>query len=163
VYFPLYLHYKISGKNKLYPTVAQLGEEGVANFIVSRTLYIDAIIAQAKDDVEQFVIMGAGFDTRSYGDLTQSSLIFFELDQAKTQQSKKNLLEMGGLTQPMSIMLKSIFLQNSGMKISRRLATIQRFFPSHDRANWWERLVLDQDDPCRSNRAAQICLRSDLF
>jgi len=53
---------------------------------MNRTIYFDNIINKSKDKVEKFVVMGAGFDTRCYGDLKNSNLKFFELDQAKTQK-----------------------------------------------------------------------------
>ena len=97
VLFPLYMYYRISGKNWLYPTVAERGEEGIGNLVINRTLYYDAIIDCAKNQVDQFVIMGAGFDTRCYGDLKESSLTMFELDQAKTQGLKRHYLAAAGV------------------------------------------------------------------
>lgn len=95
--FPLYLQYKISGKNKFYPSIAKPGEEGIAQIILNRTIYFDNIIEKEKNNVEQFIVMGAGFDTRCYGDLTNSNLKFFELDQAKTQQLKRKYLKKAGI------------------------------------------------------------------
>ncbi|MEM7134270.1 MAG: class I SAM-dependent methyltransferase [Chloroflexota bacterium] len=92
VLFPLYVYYKISGKNWLYPTVAERGAEGVANLIINRTLYFDEIINKVQYDVEQFVVMGAGFDTRCYGALKEWGLALFELDQSKIQQLKRDCL-----------------------------------------------------------------------
>jgi len=86
--FPSYLRYKISGKNKLYPTIAEAGEEGLGNMVTNRTIYFDNIINKSKNEAEQLVIMGAGLDTRAYGDLKESNLKFFELDQAATQRFK---------------------------------------------------------------------------
>ena len=97
VLFPLYVRYKISGKHWLYPTVAVRGEEGVANLVANRTLYFDAIIDEAKDQVDQLVVMGAGFDTRCYGALKESGLTMFELDQAKTQRLKREYLAKAGV------------------------------------------------------------------
>ena len=97
VLFPLYLQYKISGKNRIYPTVAAPGEEGLAHLVINRTLYFDEIIARAKGDVEQFVVMGAGFDTRCYGPLQASGLALFELDKAGTQQAKRSLLQKAAI------------------------------------------------------------------
>lgn len=41
--------------------------------------------------------MGAGFDTRCYGDLKNSNLKFFELDQAKPQKLKIEYLKKAGI------------------------------------------------------------------
>lgn len=95
--FPLYLRYKISSKHAIFPTLAKPREEGIAQIVFNRTIYFDNIIKQAKDEVEQFVVMGAGFDTRCYGDLKHRALHFFELDQAKTQQFKRKLLEKAAI------------------------------------------------------------------
>ena len=86
--FPSYLRYKISGKNKGYPSIANPGEEGISKLVLNRTVYFDNIINKSKDKVEQFVIIGAGFDTRCYGNHKDSNLKYFELDQAKTQKFK---------------------------------------------------------------------------
>ncbi len=39
------------------------------NVVSSRTIYFDHLISKSRDKAEQFVIMGAGFDTRCYGKL----------------------------------------------------------------------------------------------
>ena len=95
--FPIYLQYKISGKIIIYPSIPKPGEEGLANIVISRTIYFDNIINESKDKVEQFVVMGAGFDTRCYGDLKNSNLKFFELDQEKTQKLKIKYLKKAGI------------------------------------------------------------------
>ena len=97
VLFPLYVHSRIAGQTRWYPTIVKEGEEGLANLVTNRTVYIDSIINRAKSDVEQFVILGAGLDTRAYGNLHHSNLKFFELDQATTQQHKRKYLQKAGL------------------------------------------------------------------
>jgi O-methyltransferase involved in polyketide biosynthesis len=49
---------------------------------VVRTLHVDRVIERVIDEVEQFVVMGAGYDTRAYGDFHRDGVTFFELDQA---------------------------------------------------------------------------------
>lgn len=95
--FPLYVYYRISGSPRWYPTIAKAGEEGLANLVTNRTGYFDSIIDKAKSDAEQFVVMGAGLDTRAYNDLKNSSLTMFELDQAKNQQHKRKYLQQAGI------------------------------------------------------------------
>ncbi len=77
--------------------IAELGEEGLANLVMNRTGYFDSIIDKAKDDAEQFVVMGAGLDTRAYNDLKNSGLKMFELDQTTTQQLKRKYLQKAGI------------------------------------------------------------------
>lgn len=95
--FPLYLRNKISGKNKGYPFPERPGEEVVAKLIINRTVYFDNLIDKSKDNVEQFVVMGAGFDTRCYGELTKGTLNLFELDLANTQKLKIEYLKKAGV------------------------------------------------------------------
>lgn len=95
--FPLYVHSRIAGATRWYPTIAKMGEEKLFNLVMNRTGYFDNIIDRAKDDAEQFVVMGAGFDTRAYNDLKNSDLRMFELDQATTQQLKRTCLEKAGI------------------------------------------------------------------
>ena len=95
--FPLYIYSRISGSTKWYPVIAEVGEEGIANLVLNRTGYFDSIIDKVKDDAEQFVLMGAGLDTRAYNNLKNSGLKIFELDQAVTQQLKRQYLQKAGI------------------------------------------------------------------
>jgi len=64
---------------------------------VSRTLYFDSVIERVIDDVEQFVFMGAGYDTRAYGLLLDKDVTIFEMDQVSVQQHKKQGLAAAGI------------------------------------------------------------------
>jgi methyltransferase (TIGR00027 family) len=90
VFFPSYVRYKI------YPAKFEAGMETITS-IARRSVYFDKIIERQKFNVEQFVIMGAGFDTRAYGDLKRSDLKFFELDRINTQKLKKETLKKTGM------------------------------------------------------------------
>jgi methyltransferase (TIGR00027 family) len=90
--FPLWLKFKISGKPFLYPRVPEAGAETIADLVVARTLYFDRVIERAIGEVEQFVMMGAGYDTRAYGGFRRDTVTFFELDQPGVQQHKRNTL-----------------------------------------------------------------------
>lgn len=91
VLFPGFLRYKI------HPSFPEGGKESLTNAVQARTFYIDRLINKSKSEVEQFVVMGAGFDTRCYGDLKQNNLKFFELDQEKTQKLKMKCLKKAGI------------------------------------------------------------------
>jgi len=97
VLFPIYVHTRIRGESKWYPVIAKEGEEGIGNLVTNRTGYFDSIIEKAKDNAEQFVVLGAGLDTRAYNDLKHSDLIFYELDQAAIQQLKRKYLAKAGI------------------------------------------------------------------
>ncbi len=95
--FPLYLLSKISGENIFYPVVKVPGTETFADMVISRTLYFDDILKKSLAKSEQFVVMGAGFDTRCFGSLVKSDMNLFELDQKSTQQLKKDLLKQANI------------------------------------------------------------------
>jgi len=61
--------------------------------VTTRTVIFDQIIAKSLSRVEQFVVMGSGFDTKWYGDISKSGVALFELDQAKTQKLKIEYLK----------------------------------------------------------------------
>ncbi|MDP6980016.1 MAG: SAM-dependent methyltransferase [Myxococcota bacterium] len=94
---PLWVKYKLSGSYFLYPRVPEVGKEAIADLVPARTLYFDRIIERAVRDVEQFVVMGAGFDTRAYGAFEREGLRFFELDQIATQDLKRDTLRKAGV------------------------------------------------------------------
>jgi methyltransferase (TIGR00027 family) len=64
---------------------------------MARTLYIDRIIRRAVGDMDQFVLLGAGYDTRAYGEPKQDGLAIFELDRARTQELKVASLGKAGI------------------------------------------------------------------
>ena len=92
VFFPSFIRYKLSGQHYGYPSFPKQEEETILYIVIARTLYIDILINKSKGNVDQFVILGAGLDTRCYGDLSDQPLSFFELDQSKIQQLKKDCL-----------------------------------------------------------------------
>ncbi len=65
----------------------------MTDIVISRTAYFDQIIKKSLSQSEQFVVMGAGFDTRCYGEFNKSNLVLFELDQSKTQKLKIKYLK----------------------------------------------------------------------
>jgi methyltransferase (TIGR00027 family) len=98
LFFPSYLRYRISGKNKGSISLKEEGEEGMGIDVpITRTIHFDNFINKTKDEIEQFVVMGAGYDTRSYRDLKRNDLKFFELDQLKTQKLKIRCLNKANI------------------------------------------------------------------
>lgn len=95
--FPLWLKSKISGKFFLYPRVPKVGSEGLGEIMVVRTLHFDRIIDRVITEVEQFVVMGAGYDTRAYGDFRRDGVAFYELDQPNVQEHKRKALSDAGI------------------------------------------------------------------
>lgn len=88
--FPSFIRYKI------YPVPAEEGKENISNLAIARTTHMDNIINKTKDTAEQFIIMGAGYDTRCYSDQL-NNLKCFELDKANTQKLKMACLKKAGI------------------------------------------------------------------
>ena len=78
-------------------SVAEPGKESVLNFFYSRHLFFDKVFETSLYDMEQVVLMGAGFDTRSFTYCRRDHLRAFELDQTNTQKIKREALEKAGL------------------------------------------------------------------
>ncbi len=87
---PLWLARQIAGKSFVYPTLPAPEEAGLANLVSSRTVEFDRLIAANVEDAAQFVVLGAGLDTRAYGPLKQHDLAMFELDQKAVQAYKRD-------------------------------------------------------------------------
>ena len=89
VLFPLWVQSKIAGECVLYPRVPKAGDETIADLVPSRTQYFDAVLSRRLADAEQFVLLGAGYDTRSVGVLSSEIGAVFEVDQATVQRHKR--------------------------------------------------------------------------
>jgi methyltransferase (TIGR00027 family) len=97
VLFPLWVYSRIAGENSIYPRQVAPGQEDIRDLVTARTRYFDAIIERRMPEVEQFVVMGAGYDTRCYGGLRAGPQRFFEADADVTQQVKTAALADAGL------------------------------------------------------------------
>ena len=90
ILIPLYLTYRITGRNTFFPFPPKPGNESLKDIITSRTIFIDKLIDKHINNVEQFVFLGAGFDTRSIEMLKNKNINIYELDQSTTQTLKKS-------------------------------------------------------------------------
>lgn len=135
---PAYLRYKISGKNKGYPSVPKEGKETMINGAIARTIYFDRIINKSKDTVEQIVVMGAGFDTRCYSENIKPGIGLFELDQERTQELKKISLKKAGMD-PSAVKFVSVdFSKNNWFEQLNNF----RFNPHKKTLFIWEAVTL---------------------
>jgi len=67
---------------------------GVRSSVVARTRLIDDVIAAALEkDIEQLVILGAGFDSRAYRMSHLRAIDVFEVDHPDTQAAKQGVLK----------------------------------------------------------------------
>lgn len=78
-------------------SVAPKGEENRLNFFYSRHLFFDETFEKNLANVKQVVLLGAGFDTRSFKYCQKEGLAVFELDQPNMQHVKQDALKTAGL------------------------------------------------------------------
>ena len=97
VIVPLWVKYKLSGAYFLYPRIPEEGHEDLRDIMIARTFYFDRIMLRVVDDVDQFVVLGAGYDARAYGELKREGLDCFELDQISVQEMKVAALAKAGI------------------------------------------------------------------
>ena len=97
VLWPLWVQARIAGQAKVYPRIPEAGDETIADMVAARTLYFDSVIARALEHVDQFVLMGAGYDTRSIGDMLDSATMLIEVDQAIVQAHKRSMIAAAGI------------------------------------------------------------------
>ena len=98
VLFPLWVKSRVSGKLFLYPRVPEPGSESLLELISARTMYFDRIIERQIAQVEQFVVMGAGYDMRAYGEFNRDGVALFEVDQTGMQRHKRESLIKAGIS-----------------------------------------------------------------
>jgi len=79
-------------KNKIAP--------GAYEFMIARTAFFDRIVEQAlKENIEQVVLLGAGYDSRPYRfEGFNRDTKIFELDAKPTQQRKKECLQQAEIS-----------------------------------------------------------------
>lgn len=112
VLFPLWLQTRMSGQLSFYPRVPSEGDERIADLVPARTLYFDRIIERVLPDVEQFVSMGASYDTRAYGVFADAGVSVFELDQPVVQAHKLAMLARTGINTENVTFISSDFTED---------------------------------------------------
>ena len=70
---------------------------GVRSSVVARTRLIDDVVAGVAPVVDQVVLLGAGFDTRSYRLPCLTERAVFEVDHPDTQRRKREVLRRAGV------------------------------------------------------------------
>ncbi|EDP60789.1 class I SAM-dependent methyltransferase [Vibrio sp. AND4] len=79
--------------HKLSVWITNKFSPGFHQHLISRTRYIDDLVQKmAANGVEQYVILGAGYDLRAHRLNLPSSLTVFEVDQAEVQTRKREKL-----------------------------------------------------------------------
>ena len=80
----------------------------------ARTAFFDAALARHLGDIKQFVILGAGWDTRSYQ--IPQEIRCFEVDMEKTQRTKRAMLEKVGLDTTRVAFVPADFLKENWLE-----------------------------------------------
>src|SRR5262245_32916455 len=84
----------VPGIRELVPWLIDSRWPGVRSSVVARTRLIDdSIVAALAEPIEQFVILGAGFDSRAYRLPGLRRTTVFEVDHPDTQATKRSALE----------------------------------------------------------------------
>ena len=94
---PGFIAHKLAG---YVPTMAkpiQPDHATLSHLVNCRTGVIDGLLEQAQDEIEQVVVMGAGYDTRLIKYRDQLTAECFELDQLSTQNLKRKAYTDAGL------------------------------------------------------------------
>jgi methyltransferase (TIGR00027 family) len=73
------------------------GEVAAAVQAAARQTFYDMVVDRYLENIQQFVILGAGFDTRAYRLLKDRQVRSFEVDTPKTQAVKRELLKKTGI------------------------------------------------------------------
>ncbi len=165
--FPLLAARAIAGKPILYPLLPDDNKVGLASMIFCRSLRFDDLIAARVTDVAQFVVLGAGFDTRAYGSLSKQGLAMFELDQAANQRVKRKAVKCAGLGGDHVNFIEVDLAQPQWIK----LLTESSYAPALKSIFLWEGVTLYLNEPdvratlavIRTNAAAGSVLLLDLY
>ena len=84
----------VPGLRRFAPWYIDRHWPGVRSSVVARTRLIDdAITASLREQTEQLVILGAGFDSRAYRLPGLRGIAVFEVDHPDTQAAKRRVLE----------------------------------------------------------------------
>lgn len=96
---------------------------GVRSSVVARTRWIDDVIADAlKHDIQQLVILGAGFDSRAYRMSCLRELDVFEVDHPDTQAAKQRVLTQVFSDLPGHVRFVAVDFTRDDLPTSMRIA-----------------------------------------
>ena len=97
VFGPMLLAHRLSGyvpKAFRYPFE---GDISIQNQASARQTFYDSVVDRHLGDVAQFVILGAGFDTRAFRLPKETRVRSFEVDAPKTLAIKREVLKQAGI------------------------------------------------------------------
>lgn len=94
---PLIISQRLFGFKTALGKVPEMGEEKHVSMVGRRVLMFDEIMKKYVDQMDQIVIMGAGFDLIALNFTKGKKVKVYELDQVNTQKLKVRTLEKAGI------------------------------------------------------------------
>ena len=127
------------------------------SMLAHRTEFFDRLLAEATDPnaehaVQQVVILGAGWDTRAYGSLEDTSVRLFEVDMSPTQMAKRTALALASLSSDHVTFVETDFNQKSWFQA----ATEQGLDPALPTFILWEGVTMYLDDEAVEATLGQV-------
>ncbi|HEY0739711.1 MAG TPA: class I SAM-dependent methyltransferase [Herpetosiphonaceae bacterium] len=109
----------------------------------ARTTYYDAALQQHLPDIKQFVMLGAGFDTRAYRLSKDTHVRCFEVDTPQTQAFKREMLRQADIDTAGVIYVPTSFQENDWFE----KLLVAGFDPNKPSLFTWESVTmyLDQE------------------
>lgn len=95
--WPMFFAHRVTGyvpKTFRYPWEGDVPPSAEA---AARVTFFDDVVTRYLDGIEQFVVLGAGFDTRPYNLPKDARIRSFEVDTPKTQTVKRETLVKAGI------------------------------------------------------------------
>ncbi len=152
--FPLWVKHKLSGDYFAYPRLPPPdGAETMADLVIARTFYFDRILERVLPRVEQFVVLGAGYDTRAHGPLVPGGVACFEVDHPRVQSLKRSKLSEAGIGTPGVTFVPVDFSREDAFE----KLVAAGYDPGRKTAFLWEgvTLYLSEDDVRKTLRGAR--------
>jgi methyltransferase (TIGR00027 family) len=94
---PLMFAHRVSGFVPASFRYPFKGEITLQNQGTARQTFYDAVVEQSLPELSQFVILGAGFDTRAFRLPRDAAIQSYEVDTPKTMTAKSEALEKAGI------------------------------------------------------------------
>ncbi len=118
----------------------------------ARVTFIDAAVERYLATISQFVILGAGFDTRAFRLPRPGQIRCFEVDLPQTQASKRQLLHKAGIDSTVVTLVAADFETEDWLA---RLVEAG-FAPNHPAVFLWEGVIMYLDRPAVESTLRKI-------
>lgn len=119
------------------------GQAPMRHQSTARTTYYDAAVQRHLAGIDQLVILGAGFDTRSFRLSPEDGVRCFEIDMPRTQAYKVAMLEKAGLSTHLATYVSADFETEDWME----KLVAAGFDPGRPALFLWEAVTMYLDRP----------------